>query len=346
MRSESNTIKTSYEEARKHIANYNLAAATEICDKWLAKYPGHALFQALIFDIDGARRQQLSTDIARIDGELEKEFDLDRRVQIIEAGVARHPGEGHFEKLLKAATAKREIVNGIVAKARSFEERGAYADALTQWEILRSVASQYPGIDIEIDRVVKRREQKARAETKANWISQIDAILDKGDSNKALALVREAMLEFPDDPELQPLEQLAQQGIERAGEADTLLEQATEMTRQNRFEEGLEVLRRAHRLDQGNARVRGALLDVLVTQASTEARPRLVGRRGSGSRSGSARCDERSLAKLAISARRPQARSGGVAAFIERARSRSAATSITRWRKSNRGFSLIRKSPG
>jgi len=123
--SEANAIKASYDEARQYIASGNLAAATELCQKWLAKYPGHALFQALTFDIDGAQRPQLSADIARVDGELEKESDLERRVSIIAAAAEKHPGEGHFEKLLKAATAKRDIANGIVAKARALEERGA-----------------------------------------------------------------------------------------------------------------------------------------------------------------------------------------------------------------------------
>ena len=60
-------INNSYAEARRYLADKNFAQALQICREFLDRYPGHALFQALKFDIDEQQRQQLSGFIADID---------------------------------------------------------------------------------------------------------------------------------------------------------------------------------------------------------------------------------------------------------------------------------------
>ena len=42
-----------------------------------------------------------------------------------------------------------------LAKAHQHEERGQYSEALGQWEILRTIYGQYPGLSFEIERVTK-----------------------------------------------------------------------------------------------------------------------------------------------------------------------------------------------
>ena len=58
--SEHNALKNSYEEARRNLAADNFEAALAICRQYLAKYPNHALFQALKFDVEERQRQKLS----------------------------------------------------------------------------------------------------------------------------------------------------------------------------------------------------------------------------------------------------------------------------------------------
>ena len=124
----------------------------------LLKYPNHALFQALQFDVEERQRQKLSALVAETDRRVEREPDLDRRAAILEEVLKQYPGEPHFEHALKLVKDKRDLVDSIVGKARFYEDRGQLSEALDQWQILRSIHEQYPGLQFEIERLIKRRE--------------------------------------------------------------------------------------------------------------------------------------------------------------------------------------------
>jgi len=267
IRSEHETLKNSYAEARTLLADHNFAQALAIANECLTKYPGHALFQALKFDIEEQQRQELSARIAGIDRELDAEPDLDRRVHILEQAMSAYPGEPHFERQLRPTREKRDLVNSIVAKARYHEERGQFAEALAQWEILGTIYGQYPGLKFEIERVVKRRDQQARSEGKTRWLEQIDRAMQSGDYARATELVASAEAEFPADTELVEVQRKVSQAAANAVEAQQLLEQGQSLLAQQSFDEGIAALRRAHELDPRNAAIRAALVDALVERA-------------------------------------------------------------------------------
>src|SRR5208337_2875891 len=174
-------MNSAYQGARRLLGEANFPAALSVCDQYLSKYPGHALFQAVKFDIEEKQRQELSARIAEVDRRVEAEPNLDKRVDILKEALDLHPQEPHFERALRLTGEKRDLVNSIVAKARLHEERSQFTDALAQWEILRTIYSQYPGLNFEIDRLGKRREQHARSEAKARWVKQIDQQIAAGD---------------------------------------------------------------------------------------------------------------------------------------------------------------------
>ncbi|HEV2113133.1 MAG TPA: protein kinase, partial [Terriglobales bacterium] len=211
VRSEHDAIKNSYAEARKQLEDRNFAQALAICDEYLAKHPGHALFQALKFDVEERQRQGLSATIAEIDRKVEAEPDLERKVNILKEALDQYPGENHFERSLRLLRDKRDLVNSIVAKARNHEERSQFNEAIGQWEILKTIYSQYPGLSFEIERVVKRRDQQARAEAKVRWVEQIDRQIEAADYSRAMDLVQQALNEFSEDAELAELKKLASQ---------------------------------------------------------------------------------------------------------------------------------------
>ena len=188
VRGQHESIKNSYAEAKKLLDDRNFGPALAIADEWLVKYPGHALFQSLKFDIEEQQRQAFSARIAEIDRQVETEPDLDRRVSIIEQAVADFPGEPHFERQLRPIREKRDLVNSIAAKARYHEERGQLAEALAQWEILGTIYGQYPGLGFEVERVTKKKQQQALSEAKGHWTSQIDAAMSTGAYARALEL--------------------------------------------------------------------------------------------------------------------------------------------------------------
>ena len=229
VRSEHDAMNRAYAEARRLLAEGKLSSALSVCEKYLAKYPGHALFQAVKFDIEEKQRQELSTRIAEIDRRVEAEPNLDKRVDILKEALQLNPGEPHFERALRLTREKRDLVNSIVAKARLHEERAQFTEAQAQWEILRTIYSQYPGLSFEIDRLGKRREQQARAEAKVRWVKQIDQQIAAGDYDRALDLLRQAGKEFPDDAELAELEKLIQGGKDRLAEALRLLAEGQEL---------------------------------------------------------------------------------------------------------------------
>ena len=57
VRSEQDAIENAYSEARRYLAERAFTKALAVCDRYLAKYPGNALFQALKFDV-GVYRQE------------------------------------------------------------------------------------------------------------------------------------------------------------------------------------------------------------------------------------------------------------------------------------------------
>jgi eukaryotic-like serine/threonine-protein kinase len=267
VRSERDLYRNGYNEARRCMTERNFTAALEICGKFLKQYPGDALFQALKLELEEQQRQEQSAFVADLNRRVDAEADLDRKFALLCEATDRFPTEQHFHQALRLIRERRDLVNGIVGKARMYEERGLYADALGQWEILRSIYGQYPGLEFELQRLARRRQERARDEAKARWVGQIDQRLEAGEYARAQELARNALDEFPEDRELTGLERLAGQGIERSREAQQLLEEGQKLCSERRFSEGLETLKKAEERDGKNPVIRAALLNALVEHA-------------------------------------------------------------------------------
>jgi eukaryotic-like serine/threonine-protein kinase len=267
IRTEKDAARSSYAEGRRYLADKNFAKALALCEDFLKKSPGDPIFQALKLEVEEQQRQEQSAFIAEVARREEGEPDLDRRVNILKEAVERYPDEPHFQKSLRLVKERRDLVNSIVAKARQYEERGQYNEALSQFDILRSIYAQYPGIEFESERLKRRRDEQVREEAKSRWVDQIDRSINAGDYARAWELVRTASSEFLNDGELSGLEHLVQQALERAAEADEWLQRGQKLCFERQFGEGLEALRKAAALDNRNAMIRAALLNALVEQA-------------------------------------------------------------------------------
>ena len=264
VRTEHDNIQHAYAEAKRLLADQNYARALALCQECLTRYPGQVLFAGLKVDIEEQQRQQLSGYIAEVDRAVEAEPDLQKRVNILREAMERFPEETRFQRSMRLMRDRLELVNSIVAKARHMEERGQFTEALGQWEILRTIHSRYPGLDLEVERVTRRREQQARGEARARFVEEFERHTEGGDHESALAAIRRGLAEFPAEPELLQLEKLAQQGIERAQQAHHLLAEAGTLFASGQFDAGIEKLSEARRLDERNFEVRSALLTRLV----------------------------------------------------------------------------------
>ena len=267
VRSEHDAMNTAYAEARRNLTEHNFGKAMAACQAYLAKYPNNAIFQALKYDIEEHQRQELSAFIASVDRQVEAEPDLDKRVNILREALDLHPGESHFEGALRLAQDKRDLVNSIVARAHLHEEQGSFGDALNDWEILRTIYSQYPGLTFEVERLQKRRDQQVRIESKTRLVEQVDTCLHSSDYARALDLLQGAAAEFPNDAELTELEKLAQDGVKRKTEAHRLMTEGQELCARQKPADGIKLLREAYELDENNPLSRAVLANALVEQA-------------------------------------------------------------------------------
>jgi len=267
VRTEYDAIRMAYEEGRRALSEQNFTRSLEICDEYLDKYPSHPLFQALKLEASEQQRQQLSSYLAETGRRVDAEPDLDRKIAILREAIELHPNERHFQDVLKLTRERRDLVNSIVARARQYEERAQYVEAVGQWEILRSIYSPYPGIDLEIDQLEKRREQQSHEEARGRWTEQIDRAMENGKYERALDLVGKALEEFPSDAELTNLTALARKGLERSGEAKQLLEEGQKLCAEGRYQDGTERLRKAAELDERNPAIAQALANALVEEA-------------------------------------------------------------------------------
>jgi eukaryotic-like serine/threonine-protein kinase len=269
VRSEHDAMNTAYAEARKQLAEHNFAKAITTCQTYLSKYPTNAIFQALRYDIEEQQRQDLSSLIALVDRQVEAEPDLDKRVSILREALELHPGEAHFERALRLVQDKRDLVNSIVARAHLHEEQAAFGDALNDWEILRTIYSQYPGLKFEVERLQKRRDQQSRVEARTQLIEQVDSSIHSSDFGRVFELLQVATTEFPNDEELQELEKHAQQGVKRKTEAQRLMAEGQDLLAQHKPAEGIRLLRQAYELDENDPLARAVLANTLIEEAQT-----------------------------------------------------------------------------
>ncbi len=267
VRTERDAVQNAYEAVRRHLADKAFARVLEICDEFTNKYPNDALFQALKLEAVEQQRQEQSAYIANVGRRVDAEADLDRKVSILKEACERYPAEQQFQESLKISRERRDLAFSIVAKARQCEERNQFAEAMGQWEILRSLYPRYPGIDIEIGQLSKRREAQAKDESKARLVETIDRALESSDFTRARDLAASALTDSPQDAEFATLERRAREGLERSSQARTLLTSGQQLIQDGRFEEAAEDLRRALACDPKSTLIRDTLVRTLVEQA-------------------------------------------------------------------------------
>jgi serine/threonine-protein kinase len=269
VRSEHDSIHSALEEAQRQFGEKNFAGAMAVCKQLLANHPHDGTFQALKIRIEDAERQELSSYIAEVSKRVESEPDLDRRANILREACERYPSEAHFGQQLKLIRERRDLVNSIVAKARQYEERGQYSEAISQWDILRNIHPQYPGIAFELEQCKSKRDRQAREEEQARLVEEIDGLMDGRAYAKAIECANAALREFPGDTELTGLLTLAEQGMQRAKESRRLLEEGQLAIGEKDLVKATDLLRSSLNLDPRGPGLRDAMVNVLAERART-----------------------------------------------------------------------------
>ena len=267
VRSERDTIHSALEDAQRQFREKNFADAMAVCQELLTKYPNDGTFQALKIRIEDAERQELSSYTADVSKRLEAERDLDRRVNIIREACERYPNEAQFAQQLKLVRERRDLVNSIVVKARQYEERGQFAEAISQWDILRNIHPDYPGIAFEMEQCKKKRDQQGRDEERSRLVNEIDGLMKGRAYAKAIEHASAALQEFSGDAEISGLRTLAEQGLERTKESRRLFDEGQRCVEQGDLPRATELLRGSLNLDPRAPGLRDAVVNVLVERA-------------------------------------------------------------------------------
>ena len=267
VRSERDGIRSALEEAQRQFREKDFTGAMALCKELLTKYPNDGTFQALKIRIEDAQRQELSSYTAELSQRLEAERDLDRRVNVAREACERYPNEAQFAQQFKLIRERRDLVNSIVVKARQYEERGQFAEALGQWDILRNIHPDYPGIAFELEQCKKKRDEQAKEEDRSRLVNEIDAMMKGRAFAKAIDCATSGLQEFPGDTELEGLRTLAQQGLERTKESRRLFEEGQRCAGEKDLVRATELLRKSLNLDPRGPGLRDAVVNVLVERA-------------------------------------------------------------------------------
>jgi serine/threonine protein kinase len=267
VRSERDSIQSAMEEAQRQFGEKKFAGALTICRDLLVKYPNDGALQALKIQIEDTERQEMSAYIATVSKSVESEPDLDRRANILREASERYPAETQFGQQLKMVRERRDLVNSIVAKARQYEERGQYSEAISQWDILRNIHPQYPGMAFELEQCKKKRSRQAREEEKTRAVEEIDSMMESRAFARAIEAAKAALREFPGDVELAGLQKLAEEGLERTKESRRLFEEGQQALAEKDLERATELLRGGLKLDPRGPGLREAVVSVLTERA-------------------------------------------------------------------------------
>lgn len=267
VRSKRDLLDSQEAEVRKLLGDGNYDAALNICNQVLSEYPANVLFSVFRDDCEQGKRRETSAFVANVEKEVSDEADLNRKVAILEEAQRKYPAEQRFEQALKQVRARKDLVDQIVGRAQALEQADQFSDALAQWETLSNIYPLYPGLKVEVERLTRRRQQQVQMSAKSNWVTQVDQAVNIHKYERAASLVKEALAEFPGDPELTALETTVAQLSARQAELDGTIAKARSLDAIGETVPAIDLLRPAMQAAPHHQGIRGALLDLLLKHA-------------------------------------------------------------------------------
>jgi serine/threonine protein kinase len=268
-------------QAKRLLSSGDLPGSAREVNAGLASYPGDASLKELQNVIlertrqqeervrDEQARQEKETYLREVNGRVEREPALDRRITILDEALVRYPAE---QRLQQQAEATRELwkrVSAIATQALSLEAGRKYVEALDQWTALRTLHRQQPDLENNIARVTRLHEQ-ARAKARTTWLEKVNRELASSNFDRTRALLSEARQQFPGDRDLSQLEEQLADGIKRRAKAQKLIAESGRSFERSRWEKGLETLNRGLEVAGQDAVVREQAL-IQLAKASEAA---------------------------------------------------------------------------
>jgi serine/threonine protein kinase len=206
------------EQAGALLAGRDFAALQIACMRLRSEYPGHVFFQRLEAEAARGVRQLALQEIRR---KVQGEPDLRARGHLLDEALRVYPDEAWLQQEARVIRGRLGLVDSIVEKAKTAEEAGRWDEAIEEWNSLRGLMPNYPGLDRQLEGLAARKQQ-ARAETRLRRLAQVRDHMEAGAYDAAASALQQAGREFPGDPELQAAREqvdFVQRAVQEAGAA-------------------------------------------------------------------------------------------------------------------------------
>jgi serine/threonine protein kinase len=267
IRSERDELQKSYAEGTKALESKDFKRAQEICREILSRRPDDKLFRALELQVQDLERQAQSAAIAELYAGISAEPDLEKKFQLAKNASDQFPDEQMFAQALKLVRERRDLVNSIVSRARLYESQGQIPEAVNQWDMLRKIYPQHPGLEYEQDRLSRKQEDYLRDQARAGWVDKIQRALMTRNFKDADNFIGAASLEFPEDSELSYLRRRLDEALQKRDEARSLFDEGQRLAAEGDRVSAIRRLHAARELDESDPAIRAALVTVLGEHA-------------------------------------------------------------------------------
>ena len=183
---------SSFELAAEALSRERILECYEICDSVLARRPQHFLFQKLRGQAEARHRYLGEEYLLRVERWLASESDVYKREEILKKAQAEYPFEARYAEELQHVQREKSIAESMAAKARDFEKRGQFAEAVAHWRQLRNISPSYPDVDQHLahcEHTIDRQQRKAKAQ---RLLTQGQAHLAAGNLVEGYDMIHEA----------------------------------------------------------------------------------------------------------------------------------------------------------
>ena len=226
------------------------------CDRMLSIYPDNRLFEGLRLEAENKEREARLEFVRRLSSELDGEPDLDERIRVVQQALNRYPMESQLAQLLQNATARRDLLNGLVNEARNEELSDSFLGSLKRWHLIRELHPTMPGLEGEIRRIEALADSQRRLKRRAEFVDAIFGLSSTGDYARAVYQCINALAEYPDDEGLLTLKKSIEDKALHATELQTFISEGLTFLQDHEVDAALEAFAKAKSIDPGNLQVR------------------------------------------------------------------------------------------
>ncbi len=250
-------------EIRRLMKEGSFEQADQLCGQSARIAPDYAGFQELSQQIEIAQRERAASYLREVEQKLARERDFNKQAAILEEAARIYPSESYYVEELNLVRNKQSFVEAEIARARDFESKELFEDALREWEALHSLYPWIPSCEGEIRRI--SQAWKIRNEELAtNWARRIANVLAGGDHEAAAKLFEQAWMDLPGDPRLIEVKDALEELKRKQTIAAECFSRGKTLLRDGDAGEGFKSLQKAIRLVPADRKLRTATLELLA----------------------------------------------------------------------------------